>query len=207
MLAVACYAVNGSLKALQKGMDFFGAVVIALVTAVGGGTARDLLLRQDVFWVRDPLYVHVGAAVATAVVLATRFARAPSRLVPITDALGLSLFAVIGAHSAQATGVAPMIAVLTGAMTGFVGGIVRDILCGEIPRVLKRDIHATAALAGAGLYVLLLHTGVGERTATSVAASAVFVVRLVEIRWGIHLPTLRMRRRAGGEREGPPAAP
>lgn len=194
MIAVACFALSGALKALQKGMDFFGAIVIALVTAVGGGTVRDLLLGRPVFWVHDPIFLHIGAASATLVVLGTRLARPPAQSVLATDAVGLSLFAVIGAHTAYATGVPAATGILTGAMTGFVGGIVRDVLCGEIPRVLQEDIHATAAIAGAALYVGLRSLGVGDVASAALGIAAVLTIRVVELRYGIHLPTLRMRR-------------
>lgn len=192
MLAVACYAVNGALKALQKEMDFFGAVVIALVTAVGGGTLRDMLLSRPVFWVHDPRYVYVGTAIAALVVVATRLVRAPSRSVVVTDALGLALFAVIGAHVACSTGAPLVTAILTGAMTGFAGGIARDVLCGEVPRVLKRDIHATAAIAGSATYVLLRRAGAGEAANLAAGMAVVLLIRAVESWSGIHLPTLRI---------------
>ena len=195
IIAVACFAVSGALKALQQDMEFFGAVVIALVTAVGGGTVRDVLLSRPIFWVHDPIFLHVGGAAATVVVLATRVARVPSHSLPITDALGLSLFAVIGAHTAYATGVPPITAILTGAMTGFVGGIVRDVLCGEVPRVLKQDVHATAAIAGAALFVGLRLLGVGDVASAAIAMPSVLAMRLVELRWGIHLPMLRLHPR------------
>lgn len=194
MLAVAGYALSGALKALQKGMDFFGAIVIALVTAVGGGTLRDLLLSRPIFWVHDSIFLHVGGAVATLVVVLTRSASLPTRAVMIMDAIGLALFAVIGAHSAYDAGVPLVIGILTGAMTGFVGGIVRDVLCGEVPRVLKEDIHATAALAGSAVYMGLRRLGLGDGQSAALAIISVLVIRGVEMRWGIHLPMLRVRR-------------
>lgn len=214
MVAVMCYAVNGALKALQKRMDFFGALVIALVTAIGGGTVRDVLLRLPVFWVRDPAFLYVGTCTAALVVLATRFVRVPSRAVVVTDALGLALFAVIGAHVARITGVPRVPAILTGAMTGFGGGVVRDLLCGEMPRVLKRDIHATAAITGAATYLVLFAGTSNESLSLSSAIALVLLIRAIEVRWGFHLPTLRggrgpraVQKRRGigdGDRETPP---
>lgn len=195
MIAVACYAVNGALKALRKEMDVFGALVIALVTAVGGGTVRDVLLGRPIFWVHDPRYLYVGATTAAVTVLVTRFARPPSRSVVVTDAFGLALFAVIGAHVANATGAPLVPAVLTGAMTGFGGGVARDVLCGEVPRVLKRDVHATAALTGSAAYVLLQRGGTHEIGSLVAGILVVLLIRAVEIRWGLHLPMLRARPR------------
>ena len=141
----------------------------------------------------------------TAALSLSLVARPPSKSVPVTDALGLALFAVIGAQTADRTGVPAVTAILTGAMTGFVGGIARDVLCGEVPRVLKRDIHATAALAGAALFVALRRTGAGEGPCAVAAMASVLAIRAVELRWGIHLPTLRVpmlraRRLARGAR-------
>lgn len=192
IVAVMCYAVNGALKAMQKRMDFFGVLVIALVTAIGGGTVRDLLLRLPVFWISDPTFLYVGMGTAALVVMATRVIQVPSRAVVVTDALGLALFAVIGAHVARNTGVPRVPAILTGAMTGFGGGVVRDLLCGEMPRVLKRDVHATAAITGAATYVLLFaHTG-NESVSLSSAIALVLLIRAIEVRSGFHLPTLRV---------------
>lgn len=194
MVAVTCYAVNGALKAMQKRMDFFGALVIALVTAIGGGTVRDLLLRLPVFWVHDPTFLYVGACTAALVVLATRLVQVPSRAVVVTDALGLALFAVIGAHVARSTGVPRVPAILTGAMTGFGGGVVRDLLCGEMPRVLKRDVHATAAITGAAAYLLLFARTGSEPLSLTAAIALVLLIRAVEVWWGFHLPMLRVGR-------------
>lgn len=196
MVAVMCYAVNGALKAMQKRMDFFGALVIALVTAIGGGTVRDVLLRLPVFWVHDPTFLYVGACTAALVVLATRLVQVPSRAVVVTDALGLALFAVIGAHVARATGVPRVPAILTGAMTGFGGGVVRDLLCGEMPRVLKRDVHATAAITGAAAYLLLFARTGNEPSSFTLAIALVLLIRAVEVWWGFHLPMLRLDRRS-----------
>lgn len=190
VLAVVCYAINGSLKAIAKQMDVFGTLVIALVTAIGGGTVRDLLLRRPVFWVGDPIFLYVGAATGILVLVATRLARAPTRALLITDTLGLSLFAVIGASVAGTAGVPLVSAILTGAMTGFAGGIVRDVLCGEVPRVLTRDIHATAAISGSASFLLLRGVGVGETGAQCVGIALVIALRALEYRFGPALPIL-----------------
>jgi uncharacterized membrane protein YeiH len=190
VLAVICYAINGSLKAIQKQMDIFGTLVIALVTAIGGGTLRDLLLGRSVFWVVDPLFLYVGAATGILVLAATRVACVPTRSVLVTDSLGLALFAVIGATVAGAAGVPLVSAVLTGAMTGFAGGIARDVLCGEVPRVLKRDIHATAALTGSACFLLLQRAGIAEVKCQTAGIILVVVIRALEHRFGPFLLVL-----------------
>ena len=200
VLAVICYAINGALKAIEKRMDVFGTVVIALVTAIGGGTVRDLLLRRAVFWVGDPRFLYVGAATAILVLAAVRLARPPSRALAVTDSLGLALFAVIGATVAEAAGVPFVSAVLTGAMTGFAGGIVRDVLCGEVPKVLKRDIHATAAILGSASFLLLRRAGLGELQSQAIGVAVVLVLRALEYGFGpwILVPN------GGDDRQSPP---
>lgn len=191
-LAVACYAANGALKAIRHEMDFVGALAIAMVTAVGGGTARDLLLGRPVFWIHDPLFLYVSGVTAVAAVAATAFARPGPQLLLVTDTIGLALFAVIGAHAANAAGAPLVSTVLTGGLTGFGGGIARDLLCGEVPRVLKRDIHATAAISGATVYVLIQRGGGSVASGLGAGIFTVVLLRTIETRWGIHFRFLRM---------------
>ena len=150
-LAVACYAANSALKAIRHELDVIGA--LAIITAVGGVTARDLLLDRPVFWIHDPLLLYVAGLTALALMVMTGFTSPHPRVLILTDTIGLALIALIGAHAANATGAPFVSTVLTGGLTGFGGGIARDLLCGEVPGVLKRDIHATAAISGAAVYL------------------------------------------------------
>ena len=132
-------------------MDLFGALVIAAVTAVGGGTVRDLILdRHPVFWVQDLRYLGVSAGAGGLTFAYTSFFRPPSQLLEVADALGLAVFSVVGARVALGVGAPPVVVVIMSATTATVGGMVRDVLCDETPLILRKQIYATAALAGGG---------------------------------------------------------
>jgi uncharacterized membrane protein YeiH len=189
LLGVAVFAASGALLAGRKRLDLFGVVVIGLVTAVGGGTLRDLLLgATPVFWVRRPTYV--GVAVAAVIVVLVGARRLGPRRGPllVADACGLALFSVLGAREAIGAGAPPAIAVVMGVMTGVAGGLMRDVLCGEIPLILRQEVYATAALAAAGVFIGLTALGVGGDAPVWTGILAGLGLRLAAIRWGFSLP-------------------
>ena len=189
ILGVVVFAASGVLEAGRRRLDIFGAVVVALVSALGGGTLRDMMLQHGpVFWIADPLYVMlVTAAALVTFALAHRFVP-PARLLLVADAAGLAVFSVLGVQKALAAGVAPVVALGMGVITGVAGGIIRDILCNEVPLVLRREIYATASLAGGVLFLFLSAVHVPAAISTWVAALAVFSVRLAAIRLRLSLP-------------------
>ncbi|HLL40101.1 MAG TPA: TRIC cation channel family protein, partial [Rubrobacteraceae bacterium] len=139
LLGVAFFAVSGALRAGEKEMDFFGVVVIAAITATGGGTIRDVLLgTQPVFWIEDINFLLVSAAAATTTVLYIRLREPPINSLLVTDAFGLAVATVIGAQAAAEAGASPLIVVVMGVTTGVAGGILRDVLCAEVPLILKK---------------------------------------------------------------------
>lgn len=169
-------------------------MVIAIVTAIGGGTLRDLLLgATPVFWVRDPAYVAIAALAALVVLAAARqLGRRRSALL-VADAFGLALFSVLGAREAVGAGAEPAIAVVMGVLTAVAGGLMRDILCAEVPLILRREIYATAALAGAGMFVALTLAGAGRDAALWGGVAVGLGLRLAAIRWGFSLPVFALR--------------
>lgn len=194
LIGVAVFAISGALVAGRKSMDLLGVFVIATVTAVGGGTLRDVLLnRSPIFWIDNStyLFVIVGAALFTTVY--TRFRKPPKNSLLIADAFGLALFTVGGAQIAEAAGLPWLSVILMGAITGTAGGLIRDVLCAEIPLILRRDIYTTACLAGGGVYVLLQEWGVATNPAALIAMTIVIALRFLAIIWGLHLPTFRLR--------------
>ncbi|MCL5104320.1 MAG: trimeric intracellular cation channel family protein [Armatimonadetes bacterium] len=190
LLGVAIFAVTGALAAGRKRMDIFGIVVVAIVTALGGGTLRDIILgSRNVLWVCNPTYVIVAAAAALATFVYPRFIKYSQLVLLVFDAFGLAVFTVIGCQKALEANVSSyIIAVLMGVMTGVAGGIGRDVLCGEIPLILRREVYATASLVGGVLFVGMSRLGVNKACTTVVAASMVLVVRLAAIRFGLSLP-------------------
>jgi uncharacterized membrane protein YeiH len=189
LCGVAVFAISGVASARRAGLDIFGMLVIAVITAIGGGTLRDLLLgRQPVFWVGDAAYLAViGGTVALALVY-VRWWSPPRHLLMLADTGGLALFTVGGTQTALAQDTPWHAAIVMGMLSGCAGGILRDVLCGEVPYLLRREVYATAALAGAGLYLLLLRLETPENIAALVAMASVAVIRLVT-RWrDWHLP-------------------
>jgi uncharacterized membrane protein YeiH len=187
---VAVAAVTGVLAAKGKRVDLFGVVVLALVTAFGGGTVRDVAMGDlPVFWVRDPHYVLNAAAVAVAWFFAARFYQFPELVLQVADAFALAFFTMVGTRKALLLGAPGSIAVLMGVVTGVVGGMVRDVLRGEIPLVFRREIHlyATAAFFGGTLFVLL-HSHLSSSLNLTMGTAATLVLRLAGIRWKLGLP-------------------
>ncbi|KAB7619685.1 trimeric intracellular cation channel family protein [Alkalilimnicola sp. S0819] len=189
LFGVMVFAVTGALAAGRKNMDIFGVLVLAVVTALGGGTLRDMALgATPVFWVNDPAYLIAATVAAVLTVLGARWAARPRRLLPYADAVGLATFTVLGTGKALALGVAPEIAVIMGVMSGVVGGMVRDVLCGEVPLVLRKELYATAGFAGALVVVLIGRVLEDPNLASWLGALTVLVLRVAAIRWHLSLP-------------------
>lgn len=182
LFGVAVFAVSGALAAARKRMDVLGVVVLAMVTAVGGGTLRDVLLgRHPIFWFEGATYLVTIVAAAALTMLYTRFRAAPHRALLVADAFGLALFTVSGAKVAEQLGLPDIIVVFLAALTGTAGGVLRDVLCAEVPLILQRDIYATASIAGAAVYVGGQHAGLGAGTVALAAMAVVFALRMAAV--------------------------
>jgi len=192
LFGVAVFAVSGALTAGRKSMDLFGVIVVAVITAIGGGTVRDILLdARPIFWIDDPTYVVVILAATAATILYGRFLRPPRVSLLVADAFGLAVFTFIGAQTAYEAGVPYLIVVVMGAITGSAGGILRDVLCAEVPLILRREIYATASVAGAVVFVLLEETGAGGPLLSLLPIATTFLLRLAAIRFDLHVPPFR----------------
>jgi uncharacterized membrane protein YeiH len=189
LFGVAVFAISGALTAGRKSMDLFGVVVVAVITAIGGGTVRDVLLNdRPVFWIEDPTYLIVILAAAAATLLYAHFRRPPRASLLVADAFGLAVFTFIGAQTAYAAGVSDLIVVLMGTITGVAGGVMRDVLCAEVPLILRHEVYATAAIAGATVYVVLEEIGAGGPIVAVLPVTTVFLLRLAAIRFDLHVP-------------------
>lgn len=193
LLGVAVCAVTGVLEAGRKQIDLFGVLVIALVAALGGGTLRDLLLARPVFWVVDHDYLVAALLAGLATFALARLVRLPARLFLIPDALGLALFTILGTRIALEMDAHWLVASLMGVITGVFGGILRDVLCNEVPLVFSGELYATAAWSGALLLILTHAQELHGELAVVAPTVAVFVIRLAGIHWRIHLPKFSMR--------------
>lgn len=207
LIGVAVFAISGALAAGRRRLDLIGVIIAAAVTAVGGGTIRDLLLdRSPIFWLADARYLIVIVAATVATILYVRWARVPGIALDVADALGLALFSVTGAQVAERAGMPAMSCVLLGAVTGAAGGVIRDVLLAQVPHVLQRgSLYATAAIAGAALYVLLARMGLDPVVAGLAGMACVAVVRIAAILWELKLPAFEVDPQRELDREGPAA--
>ncbi|MEZ5560537.1 MAG: trimeric intracellular cation channel family protein [Pseudomonadales bacterium] len=188
LFGVFVFAISGALAADRRGMDLFGFVAIALLPAIGGGTVRDMVLDAPVFWVQDPIYLWLILAAGLMTFFAAPLIQRVERALLWADAVGLSVFCVAGAAKALTLSGSATVAVAMGVVTAVLGGIIRDVVCNEIPLVLRQDIYATAAFSGAAAYVALLALGVANLPALWLAAATCFAVRGSAIVWGWSLP-------------------
>lgn len=194
MVGASVFAISGAIAAGRKHLDLLGVLVIAVVTALGGGTLRDVLLdRSPVFWIRQPDYLIVTVGAALGTVLYTRFRQPPRKSLLVADAFGLALFSISGAQIAEAAQLHGLVIVLMGTCTGVVGGMIRDVILLEIPVILRRgNIYATAAIAGIALYLLLKTWDVDPSIATFTGMATIALLRLAAIIWGLALPVYRL---------------
>ena len=194
LIGVGVFAVSGALAAGRRRLDLIGVVVAAAVTAVGGGTIRDLLLdRHPIFWLTDARYLVVIVIATIATILYVRWARVPGVALDVADALGLALFTVTGAQVAERAGMPAITCVLLGTITGAAGGVIRDVLLDQIPHILQRgSLYATAAILGASLYLALVALGVTPAVASFAGMACVAVIRLAAIAWSVELPAFEV---------------
>jgi len=179
-LGVFVFALSGGLAASRRGMDLFGILVVCLLPAIGGGTLRDLLLDRPVFWLEhsNTILIALAGGLATAI-LGERIARFKTLI--WFDAMGLALFCVIGAQAAHAMGHDPVVVIMMGTITASFGGLLRDVVCNEVPLILREDIYATAALVGALTYWAAMAFGAGETVAMVAGGLTAFSIRAIVI--------------------------
>jgi uncharacterized membrane protein YeiH len=195
LCGVAVFAVSGALVAGRKQrFDLLGVAVIAIVTAIGGGTIRDVLLdRHPVFWIEDPTYLLVILSAAALTMVYARFRQPPRSSLLIADALGLALFTISGAQVAEQRSLSGTIVVVMATVTGTAGGLLRDVLSAEVPLLLRQsELYATAAIAGATAYLLSKAAGLEQTPAALVGMATVAGLRLASILWRLRLPVFRV---------------
>lgn len=189
IMGICVEAITGALAAGRKKMDFFGVMLIACITSLGGGTVRDILFdTYPMTWVSHPEYLLYCTGCALVTIF---FARPLGRLMKlflVLDAVGLAAFVIIGTQKILSHGLSPSIAIISGMVTGICGGMLRDILCADIPLVLRKELYAVIALGGALLYIILEKLGYSETFTILVTMSAIFTTRLLAIIYHIQIP-------------------
>jgi uncharacterized membrane protein YeiH len=183
------FALTGALVASRKQMDIVGFALLGSVTGIGGGTVRDVLMGAlPVFWVQKPEYLLACVLVACAAFFVAHLVQSIQRLLIWADAVGLALFSVTGAAVAQNQGAGAAIAIAMGVATATFGGIIRDILSGESPVILRREIYVTAALLGASVFVALQQLGYPKNLSLVIGFLAALVLRAAAIKFNLSLP-------------------
>lgn len=185
---VAC-SVSGTILARSKNFDPMGCILVAMVTAIGGGTVRDLMLgRHPLFWMQDMNYLLV--ITLTSLIFQAFFVvnEHVDRLLKLTDSIGLAAFTLIGIKVATAYGAHPAIAILLGIVTIIVGGMIRDMICNEIPLVLQREIYITASMVGGAVYFILTYFALNERLVEVITLALIFSIRMLAIRYDWSIP-------------------
>jgi len=192
LIGVAVFAISGTLLAREKSMDGFGVVVLASVTAIGGGTLRDVILDVPVFWLHDQSYFITILVTAVFTILWLNFkADFPHFILQLADALGLAFFAVMGMQKAINLGMPDLTAIVMGTITGCFGGVIRDVLAREIPMLLKGELYAITCIAGGIVLTQSLNLGISTDVAMISGGSSILLLRLAAIRWKLGLHVFR----------------
>jgi uncharacterized membrane protein YeiH len=203
ILGTIAFAVSGVLVAIEKKLDLFGVFIIAFVTAVGGGTLRDLLIgHSPVVWMEQPLYmITIVITVVFAVLLQNQLKYLRTSLF-LFDTIGIGLYTVVGIEKGLVAGLMPVMCIALGTITACFGGVLRDILCNEIPVIFRREIYATACILGGIGYFILRQFPLTDEYAYIAALVMVIGIRLLAVRYRIALP--RIYSRHAGRRRGKP---
>ncbi|TNE56033.1 MAG: trimeric intracellular cation channel family protein [Bacteroidetes bacterium] len=190
-LGTFAFAVSGIRMASARNFDWFGAYVIGLVTAIGGGTTRDILLNVTPFWMQEPSYLLVTGLALLATLLFNEKIYRLQKTLFLFDTIGLGLFVVVGIEKSFGAGFPVWVCILMGTITGSVGGVIRDVLINEIPLLFRRDIYALACVAGGLVFFGCQYLALSTAVTSILAALSVILVRLAAVKYHIQLPTLK----------------
>ena len=194
LVAVVVSSASAVLKAGFKQFDLFGVIIIAVATGLGGGSLRDMLLDQDVFWVKDQVFFIASLASAFAVFILARLMVISPKFFLIPDAAGLATFGIAGTLLSLMLGTPWLIASFMGVMTGTMGGIFRDILCNEPPMVFTSPLYATVSWLGSMLFIGLISLNLDATQAAIMAGLSIFIARLLALHFDINLPRFRFKK-------------
>ena len=191
ILGTFAFAISGIRLASRKQIDWFGAYIIGLVTAIGGGTARDLLLDVTPFWMLDGKYfITTGVALLASLLFKEKIFRWSNTLF-LFDAVGLGLFTIVGISKSLEAGLPFWVCIVMGTITGSVGGVARDVLLNEVPLIFRKDIYALACVAGGAVYFVCDYFNLPTGVTGLVAAITIIVIRIISMKFHIHLPILK----------------
>lgn len=197
ILGVIAFAISGVSVAMKKRMDVFGLLIIAFVTSVGGGTVRDVLIGQTpVAWMTNMTYVYVILAATVFTIIFQNKINYLRMSLFLFDTIGIGLYTVVGVEKGLSAGLHPIICIALGTMTACFGGILRDILCNEIPVIFRKEIYATACIAGGVVYFVLRKLPIDSEFIFIIAGVVVITIRLVAVRFEISLPSVYKKQKS-----------
>lgn len=185
------FALSGIRLAAEKKFDWFGAYVVGLVTAIGGGTTRDLLLGVTPFWMQNSSYLIVTAVALFSFLFLKKFIFRLNKALFLFDTVGLGLFTVVGIEKTLDANFPFWVAIIMGVMTGSVGGLIRDVLINEVPLILRRDIYAMACVAGGLVFALCYRLEVDRALIDLIGAFTVMLIRFIAVRYKVQLPVVK----------------
>ena len=192
LIGTFAFAISGIRLASEKRFDWFGAFIVGLATAIGGGTTRDLLLGVTPFWMLNAMYViTTGIALLLAILFRDKLLKWGSALF-LFDAIGLGLFTIVGISKSLDAGLSVWVCIMMGTITGTVGGVLRDVLINEVPLIFRKDIYALACIVGGTVYFICYHFQFSAPVSELLAASAVIVIRIIAVKFHIQLPLLKL---------------
>ena len=188
LIGTMVFAISGAMAANRKHIDIFGATFTGFVTAIGGGSLRDVFLNLRPIWVDDGNYLIAILAGVSISILANKQLDRLARTLTFFDAIGIGFFCIVGLQKSLANDSSAIAAVILGMFSAVMGGVIRDTLMNETPLIFRKEIYATACLAGAILFVLLNMFGVNESLNAFISASLIFIIRLLAVKFKFSLP-------------------
>ncbi len=189
ILGTFSFSVSGAFAAKEKRLDLFGVFILAFVTSIGGGTIRDLLLGDlPVDWMQHPATGWVIVVGAVGSLFFGRHLQQMLKVLNIFDALGLGLFTIIGIQKGLSHGLSPAVCIALGTITGCFGGVIRDVFLNKVPMIFQKEIYASVAIAGGGIYFLLLALHVPDIMRAAMTIILIFIIRMIVLRYKVNLP-------------------
>ena len=190
---VFVFAMSGILAASEKQLDLFGGFIIAFVTALGGGTLRDLFLNIEIGWIIDTSYIYIVIGGTAFALIFKKIAKHIRKTVYLFDSIGIGLFTILGVQKALTLDAPPIIVIMFGVITATFGGVIRDILCNEIPLIFRKEIYATACIVGAAIYLGLDYLNLNELVNIIISGSVIISIRTIAVVKKISMPLINDR--------------
>ncbi|MEP6260396.1 MAG: trimeric intracellular cation channel family protein [Gillisia sp.] len=192
LLGTVAFAISGALAAMNRKLDLFGIFIIAFVTSIGGGTLRDILIGATPTWMLNTIYIYfIGVVTILAIIFRNKINYLKTSLF-LFDTIGLGVFTITGVEIGLQNDLDPIVCITLGAMTGTFGGVLRDILCAEIPVIFRKEIYATASLTGGLVFIILNNLNVNTDVIYIVTSLIIISIRLIVVKYHISLPTYRL---------------